>query len=225
MSVPAAIKAVLWTVFTMAVPFVAAGTLRWPGGWAYVAEFVLCSALLTLWLARRDPGLLKERMGGVFQEGQSLSDKIFMGLMIVLWYGWMVLMAFDARRWHWSSMPTALQVLGGVLIPAGYFIIWLTFRANTFAAPVVKIQAERGQHVVSTGPYAIVRHPMYAGAIIYLLGTPLLLGSWYGLATLPLLVAALCLRIRIEEATLREGLAGYGAYAARVRWRVVPGVW
>lgn len=220
-----ATKAALWTAFTMALLFVAAGTARWAAGWAYVAEFVLCSALLTAWLARRDPGLLKERMGGVFQKGQSRSDKVFMTLMIGLWYAWMVLMAFDARRWGWSVMPVALNVLGGVLIPAGYFIIWLTFRANTFAAPVVKLQAERGQHVVSTGPYAIVRHPMYAGATLYLLGTPLLLGSWYGLAALPLLLAALCLRIRIEEATLREGLAGYGAYAARVRWRVVPGVW
>jgi len=112
-----------------------------------------------------------------------------------------------------------------VLIPVGSFIVWLTFRENSFAAPVIKIQKERGQHVISTGPYAIVRHPMYAGGTLYLIGMPLLLGSWLGLVVLPLILGALSVRIFIEEATLRRGLPGYGEYARRVRYRLVPGVW
>ena len=122
-------------------------------------------------------------------------------------------------------MPDALKVVGAVLIPVGFFIVWLTFRENSFAAPVIKIQKERGQHVISTGPYAIVRHPMYAGGALYMIGMPLLLGSGLGLLILPLLLGALSVRIFIEEATLRKGLPGYGEYTRRVRYRLVPGVW
>lgn len=178
-----------------------------------------------LWLAWRDPGLLKERMGSPFQKGQAFWDKVLMPLIIVLWYGWLVLMALDARRWGFSHVPEALNDAGAVLIPVGYFVIWLTFRENSFAAPVVRIQTERGQRVISTGPYRLVRHPMYAGAMFYLLGMPLLLGSWLGLLFLPLIVGALMLRILIEESALRKGLPGYGEYAARVRYRLVPGLW
>jgi protein-S-isoprenylcysteine O-methyltransferase Ste14 len=111
------------------------------------------------------------------------------------------------------------------LIPIGFFIVWLTFRENSFAAPVIKIQEERGQRVISTGPYRIVRHPMYAGATFYMIGMPLLLGSWLGLLVLPVMLAVLTVRIFIEEATLRKGLPGYGEYAARVPYRLIPGVW
>ena len=89
-----------------------------------------------------------------------------------------VLMALDAKRWNLSHMPEALNYAGAVLIPIGFLIVWLTFRENTFAAPVIKIQKERGQRVISTGPYRIVRHPMYAGGLLYMIGMPLLLGSW-----------------------------------------------
>jgi len=108
-------------------------------------------------------------------------------------------MALDAKRWGFSQMPAGLKAVGAVLIPIGFFIVWLTFRENSFAAPVIKIQEERGQRVISTGPYAIVRHPMYAGATLYMIGMPLLLGSWFGLLVLPLIFSALTLRIFIEE--------------------------
>jgi protein-S-isoprenylcysteine O-methyltransferase Ste14 len=122
-------------------------------------------------------------------------------------------------------MPIILNVLGALLIAAGFFIVWLTFRENSFAAPVVRIQDERQQRVISTGPYAIVRHPMYTGGSIYLIGMPLLLGSWFGLLVLPLILGALTMRIFIEEAVLRKGLIGYDDYAGRVRFRLIPGVW
>jgi protein-S-isoprenylcysteine O-methyltransferase Ste14 len=110
-------------------------------------------------------------------------------------------------------MPKAMSAAGAVLIPIGFFIVWLTFRENSFAAPVIKIQEERGQRVISTGPYRIVRHPMYAGATLYMVGMPLLFGSWLGLLVLPLILGALPVRIFIEEAALRRGLPGYGEYA------------
>jgi len=219
------IKALFWIVSIGALLFLAAGTLDWPGAWIFMAEFVVGGIAVTLWLAWRDPGLLKERMAGPFQKGQVFWDKVFIGFIIVVWFSWLGLMALDAKRWELSHMPEALKVVGGVLIPVGFFIVRLTFRENSFAAPVIKIQKERGQHVISTGPYAIVRHPMYAGGALYMIGMPLLLGSGLGLLVLPLLLGALSVRIFIEEATLRKGLPGYGEYTRRVRYRLVPGVW
>jgi len=219
------IKALLWIVSIGALLFLSAGTLDWPGAWIFLAEFVIGGLAMTLWLAWRDPGLLKERMGGPFQKGQAFWDKVFMAFIIVVWFSWLVLMALDAKRWALSDMPDVLKVVGAALIPIGFLIVWLTFRENSFAAPVIKIQKERGQRVISTGPYAIVRHPMYAGGLLYMIGMPLLLGSWLGLLVLPLILGALSVRIFIEEATLRRGLPGYCEYVRRVRYRLVPGVW
>jgi len=218
-------NAVLWIALIAVLLFVPAGTASWPQAWIYLIEFVAIGAAITVWLARHDPGLLRERMGGAFQKGQSLADRIFMSVMMLSWYGWIALMALDAKRWAFSHMPPAFNVLGAILIPLGFLFVWRVFRENSFAAPVVRIQAERGQHVVDTGPYAIVRHPMYSGSVVYLLGTPLLLGSWIGLAVLPLIVGALVVRIFIEEAALRRGIPNYDAYMRRVRFRLVPGVW
>lgn len=219
------LKAALWFASMSALLFLSAGTIDWPNGWAFLAEFMIGGLAVMFWLARHDPGLLQERMGGVFQKGQAAWDKLFMAIMIVIWYGWLVLMALDAERWRVSHVPEALNYVGAILIPAGYFVVWLTFRENSFAAPVIRIQSERGQRVIDSGPYRYVRHPMYAGAILYLIGIPLLLGSWLGLVALPLIVGALIARIPMEESTLREGLPGYAEYTARVRYRLLPGIW
>jgi len=104
-------------------------------------------------------------------------------------------------------------------------VCWWVFRENSFAAPVVKIQDERNQKVVTTGPYRFVRHPMYAGGLFYFFALPFMFGSWLGLAVVPIFIALLLARIPIEERMLRNDLAGYDAYAARVRYRLVPGVW
>jgi protein-S-isoprenylcysteine O-methyltransferase Ste14 len=134
-------------------------------------------------------------------------------------------MAADAARWRWSMMPLSVQWAGsGLLLTAMLFMYW-TMRTNSFAAPVVKIQKDRGQSVITTGPYAVVRHPLYFGALFYIAGTSLVLGSWWGLATIPLLALLLGIRIGVEEQALRMGLAGYDDYAHRVRWRLVPLIW
>ena len=182
-------------------------------------------AAITLWMLRWDPGLLRERMRLPFQKEQVAGDKLFMTVVQIVWCGWVAGMALDARRWHLSHVPAALSVLGAVLIALGFCIIWLSFRVNSFAAPVVKIQRERGQRIVTAGPYGLVRHPMYSGALLYMIGMPLLLGSWYGLAAVPLLVAGLSTRIGLEERTLRGEFPDYARYAARVRYRLIPYVW
>jgi protein-S-isoprenylcysteine O-methyltransferase Ste14 len=206
-----------------AVMFVAAGTFHWPGGWAYLALMGLLSFAAGFWLAGRDPALLAQRLGAVVQKDQPLADKIFTPALFGLFFVWMVFMALDAVRFGWSHAPVWAQGLGGLLTISTFAVAAWVFRENSFAAPVVKIQA--GQTVISTGPYALVRHPMYAGAIPYFFGVPLLLGSFWGLAFAPVWIAGLAVRALIEEKTLRAELSGYDAYAARVRYRLVPGVW
>jgi protein-S-isoprenylcysteine O-methyltransferase Ste14 len=112
-----------------------------------------------------------------------------------------------------------------VLIALCMILVWQVFRSNSFAAPQVRIQAERGQHVVTDGPYRIVRHPMYAAALFYFLGAPLLLGSWWGLLPVPFFMASLGARAVGEERMLRQGLPGYDDYTRRVRFRLIPGIW
>lgn len=220
-----ALLSVAWICLMGAALFGSAGTLDWRGGWIFMGEMVLSSGATVAWLAMHDPALLKERLGSPIQRDQKFWDKVFMPSIVVIWYGWMVLMALDVKRWHFSAVPDWVTYTGAALIPLGFLVVLRTFRENTFAAPVIKIQQERGQKVIDTGPYALVRHPMYAGAFLYLLGTPLVLGSWIGLAALPLIAGSLIVRIFIEEAALRDGLSGYREYAARVRYRLVPGVW
>jgi protein-S-isoprenylcysteine O-methyltransferase Ste14 len=137
---------------------------------------------------------------------------------------WFLAIGLD-RRYHPSGVPLALQVSGwAMLLLSTGFIMWV-MRENSFAAPVVKLQTERGHRVISTGPYAWVRHPMYTGTILFFVGAPLLLGSWWGVAMSPLFVVLFAVRAGIEERALLAGLPGYGDYAARVRYRLVPGVW
>jgi protein-S-isoprenylcysteine O-methyltransferase Ste14 len=220
-----AVTFIAWFCIMGAALFVPAGTVDWRGGWIFLGEMVLLSAATVAWLAKYDPGLLKERLSQPIQKGQPKRDKVFMLTMIVIWHGWIVLMALDVERWHLSEAPDWVVYTGAALILLGFLAVLRTFRENSFAAPVVKIQEDRGQKVIDTGPYAFVRHPMYAGAFLYVLGTPLVLQSWIGFALVPVVMGLLIVRIFIEEAALRKGLPGYDEYTTRVRYRLVPGIW
>ena len=205
--------------------FVPAGTLAWPAGWALLIEFSIASTLITRWLLRHNPELLAERMAPLIQRDQKPWDKVLMAAFLFLWCAWLVVMSLDAARFGWSDVPLWLQALGAIAIAVGMYITFLTMRANTFAVPVVKIQAARGHRVVSDGPYAVVRHPMYGGALLLIAGIPLLLGSWWGLAMTLIIVLLLAIRAVMEERTLMAELPGYTDYAARVRYRFVPFIW
>jgi protein-S-isoprenylcysteine O-methyltransferase Ste14 len=218
-------RTVVWIVAMAAVLFVSAGTVRWPAAWVFLAEMGGFGVAIGLWLARRDPALLAERLSTGFQAAQKTWDKVFMATVFVLWTSWLVLMALDAVRFGWSQMPVWAQAIGAILIALCMYVACLTFRENSYAAPVVKIASERGHRVVSSGPYAYVRHPMYAGALLFFIGTPLLLGSWYGLAAAPALIAVLAARAVMEERMLADELPGYRDYAMRVRCRLIPGLW
>jgi protein-S-isoprenylcysteine O-methyltransferase Ste14 len=144
-------------------------------------------------------------------------------LFIAGFCGWLAFMGWDAARTGFTAVPPWLQALGALAILINMLGTWWTFRENAFAAPVVKIQA--GQRVIGTGPYAIVRHPMYASALFLFIGVPLLLGSWWGLAVSAIFVLAIAWRAMREERVLRAELSGYAHYAARVRHRFIPFIW
>jgi len=215
------------TIFTAAMGallFASAGTLQWLSAWVFLVTSAALGPLCGWWLYRSDPALLAERLRPVIQRNQPAADKAFIIAFIAAILAWLIVIGLD-RRSLASNVPLAFQVLGFVLyLACTMFTMWV-FRENSFAAPVVKLQAERAQHVISTGPYAHVRHPMYTGMIMFFAGVPLLLGSWWGLAVAPVLLLLLTVRIRIEERTLRAGLPGYSDYAARVRYRLLPGLW
>jgi protein-S-isoprenylcysteine O-methyltransferase Ste14 len=219
------LRTTVWVVLLAVVLFAAAGTIRWPPGWVYLGFLAFVSFPSGLWLARHDPGLLRERVGSLFQKEQKSWDKLWVIAMLAVWLGGLVLMALDGGRYHWSHVPPWLQVVGFVLICVGFWLSMLTFKANSYAAPVVKIQKERGHKVVTTGPYAYVRHPMYSGALLFSVGTALLFGSWWGLVAVALFAVAISVRAVLEEETLKSELEGYADYAGRVRYRLVPLLW
>ena len=207
-----------------ALLFASAGTLHWPSAWVFLVASALLGPLCGWWLYRIDPALLAERLRPVLQKDQPAADKVFMSVFVVAMMACLALMGVD-RRVQSSDMPVTLQAVGFALfLLSTLFTMWV-FRENSFAAPVVKLQAERAQRVISTGPYAHVRHPMYSGMVLFFAGVPLLLGSWWGLVMIPVVVLLFAIRIGIEERTLRDGLPGYADYAARVRYRLVPGIW
>ncbi len=208
-----------------ALLFGAAGTIRWPAGWAYLIIFFVAVLRLVSFLARHDPALLAERMKMRVQKDQPLWDKIFLLVMGVGWFAWLPLMALDAVRFRWSVVPVWLQCLGAALMLLSFWMIGRVLRENTFLAPVVRIQAERGHKVISTGPYATIRHPLYAALLIFLPANALLLGSWYGLAASAVLLAGLVFRTAMEDRELHRNLPGYDEYSARVHYRLVPFVW
>jgi protein-S-isoprenylcysteine O-methyltransferase Ste14 len=214
----------LVVVFAL-VLFLAAGTMFWAAGWVFLLLFFGADGALGLWLLRHDPGLLKERMTGFGKPGEPTWDKIFFVFVSVYFLAWMVLMGLDAVRFRWSQVPVWLQVVGAVLLLVSFYLFFLTFRENPYASAVVRVQPERGQTVITTGPYQYVRHPMYAAGIPLGAGMPLLLGSWYGLLLGLVFVLALALRAVQEERVLRAGLPGYEEYMARVPYRFLPHVW
>jgi protein-S-isoprenylcysteine O-methyltransferase Ste14 len=221
----ALVQTTLLSIVLGALLLGAAGGWDWPQAWIFLVEIEVSSMLVSVWLARHDPALLESRMSRPFHGEQKHWDRLFLAGAFVGFGSWMVLIALDARRFGFSDVPLWAQVLGAVLIAACMVLVWLVFRYNSFAAPQVRLQPERGQYVVTEGPYRVVRHPMYAAALLYFLGVPLLLGSWWGLLPVPFFMAGLGARAIGEERMLRQALPGYDDYTRCVRFRLVPGLW
>jgi protein-S-isoprenylcysteine O-methyltransferase Ste14 len=204
--------------------FLAAGTLAWPAAWIFLILWFGFSLAFTLWLFRYNPSLLKERMT-ITRPDQKAWDKVWMALISIVSIVWLVLMPLDAVRFHWSQVPLFLRVVGTIILLYSFYLSYVTLRENSYLSPMARIQRDRGQTVVSTGPYHYVRHPLYAAALLFLLGTTLLLGSWYGLLWGLILAGMFAGRAILEERMLKEELEGYDTYMAQVKYRLIPYIW
>ena len=205
-----------------ALLFLSAGTMDYWQAWVYLVIFVGASWLTTVYLERNDPALLERRMrGGPTAEKEPRQKVIMLGASL----GFIALLVVPAldRRFQWSVTPVWLAVGGDILTAVGFYLIFRVYRVNTFTAATIQVTPD--QHVVSTGPYAIVRHPMYASASLYVIGTPLALGSYWGLLAAGAMLPFLIWRLLDEERLLARSLSGYTEYQKKVPYRLVPRIW
>jgi len=217
------LRAVTIMGFFIAALFLPAGRLDWWAGWAFLIAFFGATIILTLWMRRRDPALMDERSRTA--ENVKSWDKAIMGVYTVLLFGMLVAAGLDAGRFGWSDMPSALRALGWLGLLAAFALGWWVMASNPFLSRMVRIQDERGQVVVTSGPYNYVRHPMYVGTITFVICVPLVLGSFWALIPAVLIDILFVVRTAMEDRTLMEELPGYSEYASRTRYRLFPGIW
>lgn len=214
------LRALAFVAFLMAMLCVGAGRCDLRSLWAYVG--VNAAATLVAVFAV-DPDLQEER----WHPAARGNDFWLMALVVLpLWAAHLIVAALDVGRFHWSdNVPPAVQIAGLAIFTVSMGVaLWATV-VNRFFSPVVRIQTERGHHVIADGPYRHVRHPGYASGIVMLLSSPLALGSWFALVPIVAVVVLLIRRTAMEDRFLHDKLPGYAAYAERVRYRLLPGVW
>lgn len=212
-----------FVLFALAL-FLPAGTLSWLAGWFFLGLFFSFYIAITWWLFKHNPALMRERMSLATSDQQGW-DKVLFPLLLVYTFAWLIFMSLDAARFHWSQAAAWVQILGSIILVCSFYLLFLTFRENSYLSPVVRVQGERGHRVVSTGPYHYVRHPMYAAIFVFMVGTSLSLGSYYGIPLGLVFIGMLARRAVLEERILRKELNGYADYMERVRYRLVPYLW
>lgn len=223
----------VWTSFILRMTLFAialmwpAGTWHWWEAWVIVALWTAFGLVMVPYLLRHDPALLAERMKLVpLHKEQKVWDKALMSLFFIAGIALYLIPGFDVVRYEWSEpLPLWMRILAMFIhLPSFVFLGWV-MRENTFLAQVVKIDEERNHQVVTTGPYALVRHPMYTVVIILLFAIPVALGSRYALILAAFLTLLLIVRTYLEDRTLHTELAGYPEYAQKTRYRLIPGIW
>lgn len=213
------------TFLIYALPlFLPAGIHAWPAAWIFLVLWLGFWLFILVWLFSRNPDLFWERMR-LRSSDQKGWDKIVGPLIYVSLFVWLLFTAYDAAHFHWSPVPIWLQGGGVIILICSFFLFFVTFRENAYLSPLVRVQQDRGQKVISTGPYHYVRHPMYAATLVFVIGTPLLLGAWYGILVGPIVALVLAWRAVLEEHTLQKELPGYLEYMAQVKYRLIPFVW
>jgi len=213
------IQSVLFLIPTAIALFGSAGTLALPAFWIYIALFALAFVVS---IAILDPDLLRERM----RPGGKRLPLALWAITIILFAHWIVA-GLDVGRFHWSdTVPVWLQAAALIVIAATWVLTLWAMRVNRFFSSVARIQSDRGQYVITTGPYAFVRHPGYLAGFAMIIASGLALGSWLSVVVLLIpAVPGLIVRAVREDRMLQAELPGYRDYAARVRWRVLPGIW
>ena len=216
----------LFILIFPALILILSGDYTWPAGWIFSIWFILLCYSTIFYLYKKDPALLEERYKQPSAGNQERWDTGVVYGLFVGFIAWIVIMPLDAKRFGWSpGFPLLLTVLGVALLVGSFFLFFRSYTYNTFLSPLVRIQVERKQWVVSTGVYGFVRHPMYLGGILMFLGTPLLLGSLYGILAGLALTVLLMARIAGEEKMLGRELEGYREYTQTVHYRLFPLFW
>jgi protein-S-isoprenylcysteine O-methyltransferase Ste14 len=205
-----------------ALLFLSAWTLYYWQAWAFLAVFGASSLAITLHLMKKDPKLLERRLKTGPMAEKEASQKIIQSITAFMFNAMLVVPALD-HRFHWSTLPASGAMAGDVLVAIGFLIIFFVYKENTFASATIELLPE--QKVIATRLYALVRHPMYMGALLLLVGMPLALGSPWGLLVFLFFMPALLWRIFDEEKFLGRNLPGYTEYQKKVRFRLVPFIW
>jgi len=206
--------------------FLPAGTLVWPEAWLVSIFFGIYIVTITLWLNKNNPDLLRERLlSKGTTKGWKGWDKILMVALSVPGLLLFPIAAFDVARFQWSQVPLFLKALGFLGIIPFLVLAFLVMRENTYAAKIVRLQEEREQKVVTTGPYSYVRHPMYAGGILFFICLPIALGSYYAFIPGILVSIFLVIRTDLEDKMLQKELKGYKEYVRKVKYRLLPWIW
>jgi protein-S-isoprenylcysteine O-methyltransferase Ste14 len=202
--------------------FIPAGSLNYWQAWVYLAVWAACVILITAYLVRNDQELLAGRVkAGPVAETQK-SQKIIQGLASLFFIGLFIVPGLD-YRFGWSNIPPVLSLIADGIVALGFYIVFLTFKENSYTRSTIEVSDE--QQVVTTGPYRVVRHPMYAGALLLVVFTPLALGSWVAMPFSLPLILVIVVRLLDEEKFLQRNLAGYAQYCQKVRYHLVPYAW
>ena len=199
-----------------------AGTLNFWQGWFYLLAFFGSTLLITLYLVKYDQTLLESRTEAGPTAETDKRQQVIQSLASLFFIGLFVIPGFD-HRYHWSSVPTPIVWIADGFVVLGFLFIFFVFKENSYTSAVIEVADK--QKVVSTGPYALVRHPMYLGAGVMLLATSPALGSWMGVPMAILLMLVIAVRAVEEEKFLRANLQGYAQYTQTVRYRLIPFVW
>ncbi len=205
------------------VVFLALGRVNWTRAWALLGLLVVTIAVNLTVILLKNPSLLRERLKK--QKPTDPRDKVFVTLSTLAWLGVMVVAGLDAVHYRWSLVSLDWLYVGAALHLLGMVPVAWAMATNPFLGATVRIQEERGHRVITTGPYRIVRHPMYVGILVMLLGWPVILGSWWSYVPLALVVLLILWRTAFEDRRLRKDLAGYDAYCRQTPYRLLPGVW
>ena len=202
--------------------FLSAGSLHYWQAWMYLATFAICTLLITLYLIQYDQRLLASRVqAGPTAETQK-SQQVIQSLASLFFLALFIIPGLD-YRFHWSNISSVISWIADGFVALGFYIVFLVFKENSYTSATIEVADE--QKVISTGPYSVVRHPMYAGAGLLLIFTPLALGSWVALPFPLLLIVVIALRAIDEEKFLAVNLSGYDAYRQKVRYRIIPFIW
>jgi protein-S-isoprenylcysteine O-methyltransferase Ste14 len=202
--------------------FISAGTFNYWQAWLYLGVFLSCTIFITVYLFRYDQKLLSSRVqSGPTAETQK-SQKIIQSLASLAFIGMLVLPGLD-QRFQWSRVPNWLVLLSAIMVSLGFYCVFLVFRENSFTSAIIEVAND--QRVIESGPYRVVRHPMYAGAGVLVMFTPIALGSWLGILCSMMLMVVIAIRSIEEEKYLSNNLEGYSAYQQKVRYRLIPRVW